>query len=157
PAETLNVETTTLDAALAQVQSIDLLKIDVEGGEGDVLRGGRAILRRSNAPIVQFEFSHKNMDRERLSTLMETLTQLAGDGLRLYRRGAVGPVSLPGASEAYSGNVFLARDGDAADRLQRALARTTPKDAVAGDGAALALLRRILDLSDLIQRNDAVP
>lgn len=45
----------TLDESLADQERIDLIKIDVEGSELEVLRGGRAILERQR-PIVYFEF-----------------------------------------------------------------------------------------------------
>jgi len=43
-----------LDDIISQDHSIDLIKIDVEGGEFDVLRGAEAILRR-NHPLLIFE------------------------------------------------------------------------------------------------------
>jgi FkbM family methyltransferase len=45
----------TLDESLAGQPRIDVIKIDVEGSELEVLRGGRAILERKR-PIVYFEF-----------------------------------------------------------------------------------------------------
>ncbi len=45
----------TLDESLAEQGRIDLIKIDVEGSELEVLRGGRRILER-HRPIVYFEF-----------------------------------------------------------------------------------------------------
>jgi FkbM family methyltransferase len=44
----------TLDRSLPADTSIDLLKIDVEGGELAVLRGGASVIRRSH-PVVVFE------------------------------------------------------------------------------------------------------
>lgn len=149
-AETVEVEVVTLDEALAHVQSIDLLKIDVEGGEGDVLRGARDVLRRSRAPIVQFEFSHKNMDEGRRAAFEETMSLLAGDGFRIFRRGTPGPAALPAPAEPFSGNLFLARDGDAELKLQRALERTS-KRLDPRDAGALALLQRIAEQNEALQ------
>ena len=149
-AETVDVEVVTLDEALAHVQSIDLLKIDVEGGEGDVLRGALEVLRRSRAPIVQFEFSHKNMDEARRAAFDETVALLASEGFRIYRRGAPGPAPLPAPSEQFSGNLFLARDGEAQQKLQRVLDRTS-KHADPRDAGALALLQRIAEQNEALQ------
>ena len=148
----VDVEIVALDAALAHVRSVDLLKVDVEGGEADVLRGARELLRRSRAPIVQFEFSHKNIDEARRAAFDETVALLGSDGFRIYRRGADGPVGLPGSSEGFSGNLFLAREGDGAGRLQRALERTSKADADMRDVAALGLLQRIASQTDELQR-----
>jgi FkbM family methyltransferase len=49
------VQVRTLDEMTAHLPSLRLVKIDVEGGEMDVLRGGRAALRRLR-PVVVFEF-----------------------------------------------------------------------------------------------------
>jgi FkbM family methyltransferase len=151
-AGTIDVEIVALDAALAHIQSVDLFKIDVEGGEADVLRGARELLRRSRAPIVQFEFSHKNIDETRRAAFEETLALLASDGFRIYRRGAGGPGGLPALSEGFSGNLFLAREGDGAERLRRALERTGKADDGMRDLAALALLQRIAAYTEDLQR-----
>jgi FkbM family methyltransferase len=148
----VSVEVVTLDLALADVRSIDLLKIDVEGGEGAVLSGAHNLLRRSRAPIVQFEFSHKNMDDARRASLGEALALLARDGIRIYRRGATGPVGLLAPTEAFSGNLILARDGEGADHLLRALQRTDRLVAKTRDLGALALLKRIAEQNEMLQR-----
>jgi len=150
-ADAVDVEVVALDAALAHVQAVDLLKIDVEGGEAEVLRGARDLLRRSRAPIVQFEFSHKNIDEARRAAFDETIALLASDGFRVYRRGVGGPVGLPATSEAFSGNLFLAREGEGAERLQRALERTREPISDAGSLAGLALLQRIAAQTDELQ------
>ena len=59
-----NVKFITLDAYCQErdIQTIDLLKIDVEGYELDVLRGGDELFERGNVEIVQFEFGGCNID-----------------------------------------------------------------------------------------------
>ncbi|ANP46829.1 FkbM family methyltransferase [Candidatus Viadribacter manganicus] len=140
----VDVEIVTLDVALSHIASIDLLKIDVEGGEGEVLSGARELLRRSRAPIVQLEYSHKNLDDARRAAFAETMAVLASDGFRIYRRGITGAVTLPAASEPFSGNLFLAREGEGQIRLQRMLERTARHDVTPRDKGALALLQVIV-------------
>jgi FkbM family methyltransferase len=50
----INVKTDTLDHLLSEVQSIDLIKIDVEGGEYNVIEGARNILFK-HKPVILFE------------------------------------------------------------------------------------------------------
>ena len=52
--EEITVEVKTLDALVPEHLNIDLIKIDVEGGELGVLKGAERILRK-NKPIVIFE------------------------------------------------------------------------------------------------------
>jgi FkbM family methyltransferase len=149
----VDVEVVTLDQALSHVQSIDLLKIDVEGGEGDVLLGAREILKRSRAPIVQFEFSHKNMNEARRTAFDKTIAMLTGDGFRIYRRDAAGPVSLPNPAEPFSGNLFLTRDGEGQAKLQRVLERTRKRNDPR-DAGAMALLQSIAQQHEALQHAD---
>ena len=48
----MRTEMTTLDAVAAMVERIDFIKIDVEGWEIDVLRGGRKTIERTTPLIV---------------------------------------------------------------------------------------------------------
>jgi FkbM family methyltransferase len=54
----IEVELTTLDHALRGIEQLDLIKIDVEGGELAVLKGGAEVLRSFEPPVV-FEFSRE--------------------------------------------------------------------------------------------------
>lgn len=54
-AKPVPVTVSTLDESLADQARVDLIKIDVEGSELEVLRGGRLLLER-HRPIVYFEF-----------------------------------------------------------------------------------------------------
>ncbi len=53
--EEVHVKVETLDNLFAAQQSLKLLKVDVEGGEFDVLSGGKALILRCR-PYVLFEF-----------------------------------------------------------------------------------------------------
>ncbi len=52
------VPLTTLDSFVAKhaIERVHMMKIDVEGGECDVLRGGSALFSRTDAPVVLSEF-----------------------------------------------------------------------------------------------------
>lgn len=58
------VKLTTLDAYCQErnIQTIDLIKIDVEGHELDVIQGGTELFERGGVKIVQFEFGGCNID-----------------------------------------------------------------------------------------------
>ncbi|MCB0476904.1 MAG: FkbM family methyltransferase [Crocinitomicaceae bacterium] len=53
--EKLNVKLEKLDDLIPQDQQIDLIKIDVEGAEFGVLKGGKELISK-NKPLVLFEF-----------------------------------------------------------------------------------------------------
>ena len=63
------VPATTLDDLLAGLDRVDVIKIDVEGAEGRVLRGAAATLAR-HRPLVVSEFS---------PLLLEAISGVAGD------------------------------------------------------------------------------
>lgn len=58
------IELTTLDLFCEQnnISSIDFLKLDVEGHELAVLRGGKKMFEEGKIKIVQFEFGGCNLD-----------------------------------------------------------------------------------------------
>jgi FkbM family methyltransferase len=58
--ETIEVEVTTLDVVSEALPSLAFLKLDVEGGEYDAIRGGRACLARFR-PVVSFEFGENSI------------------------------------------------------------------------------------------------
>jgi FkbM family methyltransferase len=56
---TFPVRTTTLDRALADQPRVDFIKIDVEGAELPVLRGGQGAIR-AHKPLIVFEHAAKS-------------------------------------------------------------------------------------------------
>lgn len=55
--ESVTVETITLDSLVAdEGVALDFLKVDVEGFEANVFRGGQVLLSRKKAPDILFEF-----------------------------------------------------------------------------------------------------
>jgi len=71
---------TTLDKLVAshQIQTVDLLKIDVEGFEFEVLRGATLTLPKTRAVIIEVSFIRKATNVE--NPLLELLTQLTKHG-----------------------------------------------------------------------------
>jgi FkbM family methyltransferase len=60
--EIVRVETLDQYCELNQIHHIDLLKLDVEGHELDVLKGGRKMFDKKAIDIVAFEFGGCNID-----------------------------------------------------------------------------------------------
>lgn len=65
---TLTLEATTLDEFVAEHEPPDLIKIDVEGAEGRVLRGGQTVLERCR-PIICCELHSETAAQEVLAVL----------------------------------------------------------------------------------------
>jgi len=53
--EEINVELKTLDEIIPPNETIHFIKIDVEGGEFDVMKGAKNVLKK-NKPLILFEF-----------------------------------------------------------------------------------------------------
>lgn len=84
------VRTVTLDGSLERTPS--LLKIDVEGAEGLVLRGATEVLKAR--PWVWFEHSDKTA-RTHDSSADEVYEHLTRAGLRIFDADGHGPYTLP--------------------------------------------------------------
>ena len=80
--ETVNVEVKKLDNILPHDYKIDLVKIDVEGAEYNVLKGGFEILKK-NKPIIIFEFG-KGANEYYNSTPAMMFEILESIGLRVF-------------------------------------------------------------------------
>jgi FkbM family methyltransferase len=97
PAELANrtlVRTSTLDTMLAH-HAIDMIKIDVEGAEGRVLKGGESVLRRDH-PIILMEFSPPSLEATSQMSGRDLLGYLIALG---YSVDLVGPDRTPRTPE----------------------------------------------------------
>ncbi|HCB34625.1 MAG TPA: hypothetical protein DEP69_05645 [Acidimicrobiaceae bacterium] len=81
------VAASTLDAELADVEQVDVVKIDVEGSEAAVLAGGVATLRRRRPHLV-LEFTPDEIEARTGEPAERFLAEIAGLG---YRIGVLDP------------------------------------------------------------------
>ena len=106
----VSVPAVTLDAALAGLPSLDLLRMDAEGSEPQVLRGAEALLRRSPGLRIVTEWSPPMMAAR--IALPDFIGWLAGLGFAAWRIGRGGRLeALPMANLAQlpHGELLLAR------------------------------------------------
>jgi len=75
------VPSATLDEALAAEDRVDVIKIDVEGAEGLVLRGAEKVLR-DKRPRIIFEFSPPSLEATSQETGVALLDNLESMGYR---------------------------------------------------------------------------
>lgn len=107
-AATEEVEVTTLDAFVADQQirpgDVDLMKIDVEGWELSVLKGGHDFFASPEAPVLLIEFTEANAKNAGTScaALSAYLTQTLGYTLYRYApQGKTLTKEAPGQSYPY--------------------------------------------------------
>jgi FkbM family methyltransferase len=88
-----SVEVSTIDSILDDqgVSSVDLIKMDVQGFEGQVLRGMRETIRRSQGLIMLTEFWPYGLTRAG-SQPSEVLRDLESAGMALYELHSSGKV-----------------------------------------------------------------
>lgn len=92
------IELTTLDQFCAQqeLDHIDFLKLDVEGHELSVLKGGERMIGEGRVPLIQFEFGGCNIDSR---TYFRDYFNFFKDRYTLHRILADGLEPLPDYSE----------------------------------------------------------
>jgi FkbM family methyltransferase len=101
------VELATLDAVRRDlgVERLDLLKLDVEGGEEMVLRGGLRTLASGEAPIVIFESARELAD-SMASSCAAVKRLLADQGYEIYRHGATRLEPVPIERDHWQDDLF---------------------------------------------------
>lgn len=92
-AEVVQLDTLESYCARADIATIDLLKVDVEGHELDVFKGGKALFAAGQIKRIQFEYGGCNIDsRVLLRDLFEFLAPWGYNFSKLYPHG---PVAVP--------------------------------------------------------------
>lgn len=94
------------------LQTIDLLKLDVEGNELAAMRGGRALIGTGAIKVIQFEFGGCNIDSR---SFLQDSFYLLSPHYVLHRIVKDGWVPLPKYSERYE--VFLTTNLLAVSRM----------------------------------------
>ena len=89
PAEALRVEVRTLDSY--SFSDVALIKIDVEGGELDVLRGAVATVAQ-NSPVLIIEVEQRHRVGS-MADVVATLSELEYAGWFLDRRAGLRPLT----------------------------------------------------------------
>ncbi len=107
----VTVPAVTLDAALAAVPSLDLLRMDAEGSEPQVLRGAAALLARSPGLRIVTEWSAPMMAvRCDLPALVGWLgSELGFRFWRIGKGGAMEPVPAESLPQLPHGDVVMMR------------------------------------------------
>ena len=102
----VDVKTAILDDYLKQhaIPTVDLIKVDVEGGELDFFRGARTLLGQSNAPVILCELQDIR-SRSWGHTARQTADFVRQFGYRWFRPLPGGSIAaMPEDPEAYEGN-----------------------------------------------------
>jgi FkbM family methyltransferase len=109
--ELIDVEVSTLDAELADLIPT-VVKIDVEGAELDVLRGGRSLLSRTR-PVLIFE--HVSETASAYGATSEDLWDLLAElGYAIFTVTGAGPFTRSAFAAETTAVNWLARPGDPA-------------------------------------------
>ncbi|MFN0264507.1 FkbM family methyltransferase [Tepidamorphus sp. 3E244] len=87
PVRNLRIPITTIDAEMAKRDGrVGAIKIDVEGHELAVLRGGAATIRRDR-PVIVVECEQRHLVNGRVADLFELMCEYKYDGHFYYRGG----------------------------------------------------------------------
>jgi hypothetical protein len=138
------------------IPGVAAVKIDVEGHEFAVLRGGRETIRRSPGVVLMVEVNAKNLDPERRAALEASLRDLYGDGLRGWaidpRPEGLRVLADPHEAATLGGaNIFVARAGSESERRLQAAARDLRLQAFEGSARSMGVADQVL------RRNAADP
>ena len=102
---------------------IDFIKLDAEGEEGNVIRGGENFLRRAS-PLIMFEIKHGT----KLNLALQG--QLDGLGYSAYRLlpglGILRPFQATGSEDPYLLNLFACKPDKAKELADRGILASAP-------------------------------
>ena len=94
--ETIQLSTLDADCAAEKIEQIDFLKLDVEGHELAVLKGGKRMIGEGRIRLIQFEFGGCNIDSR---TYFRDYFNFFKDSYTLYRILSDGLQELPAYNE----------------------------------------------------------
>jgi FkbM family methyltransferase len=130
PTRPLTVPLTTLDAYLARngVGRVDFVKLDIEGGELEVLKGAEALFSRRPRPVVMAEIATKRTQQWGYRSV-EICTFLAERGYGWFSIGPGGDLSPCPPQDCYDDNLVAVPE-EGSDRVADLIRR--PSDKAAG-------------------------
>lgn len=168
--ETISVEVTTLDEEpLLAGQSVDLIKIDVEGAERDVLIGATALIGRSADVVILFEATSKNQNAVGQRELVHWIGQRMAEGYALhsgFHGGKPGAAieTVDGFGPQMTGNFFLVRKDSTSHRAlveaiesekRRTVEQRTDEDGAMNVARLITrLLRSEINATDSLRRQN---
>jgi FkbM family methyltransferase len=119
--ETAQVQCVPLDVAIPDQapHRPTLIKIDVEGHEGKVLAGARALIRAASDPLLMVEISAKNLTEDRRADVVREVAWLYDEGFVAWERTGDGVRRLDlaqHAREGTDGDLLFARGGGERER-----------------------------------------
>lgn len=117
PTGTVSVPVLTLDAYALEhdIESIDFLKVDVEGAELAVLRGAHGLLSRRGIRFLQFEYGDTWIDaRVFLKDLIDYAEEVGGYSLYRIKAHSLEPIAAysPALESFMYQNYLLVRTAD---------------------------------------------
>lgn len=99
---------TTIDAFCAEqrIEKVSFIKIDVEGFEYEVIKGGAGLLNRADAPVVHFEVNgecvrQRNLDPDEIVSLLKSYGYTSFLQIGRYHGVRKAPSTLPAANHDY--------------------------------------------------------
>ena len=109
----VNVTALDNDKMSKELESIDFLKIDVEGHEGNVLAGASGIISSSPNILIALEFSCKNLTKNGKKKVLEQVEDLMNQGFKSQMLDASRLIDFSQIEEIssdFSGTIILARE-----------------------------------------------
>lgn len=73
--EEVTCQMDTLDNQLADIEKVDLLKIDVQGFEMEVIRGADLTLKKTRYLLIEWNFKNQYVGESSFSDIYAVLTQ----------------------------------------------------------------------------------
>ena len=108
--DSLQVPVTTIDALCQEhgIDSIDFIKIDVQGAEGKAILGASSILQNSADCIILSEFWPYGLERygSDLHSYVENLQALGFQLFKLENKGKLSPLNVDTIAHQYSGRKY---------------------------------------------------
>jgi len=158
------IEISTLDqmAASLELQALDFIKIDVEGFEGHVLRGGQQTLQRFR-PVVVLELNHWCLNAFQRTSVPEFFDQLRATFPLLYAVEGNEYLDLHAPGESYAVmyhhilglrflNIVCAFDEAQLERFRARYSHGYGGPADSGSGARRFVRRAIRGVKSLVGR-----